>query len=249
MRHLLRKYCRGLKLKIEPIPERKVRVVLNGHSSMFFGYDIGDRFLWIDYEYPGGRVTQYYDCETRAKFSVNGEECLELHWDFYEKRSNRFGHDSESDLYAALRPREVAELLWVHRQTSVPEGQPTGNVQIRQVVTPRSISLGAEWELVERWFWKQAKDECRIKEVADGLFRVRVFGHEYDTLRIRSLSRGKKKSVLADSYVALDSGLTVFFRRYNGPGWGNLKELANEEKVVVDDTAFLHWYDSVPFRS
>lgn len=248
MRKLISKYGRRLDLAVEPIRPRKVTVTLNGHTSGFFAYTVGDRFLWVDYEYPGCRVEQYYDCETRARFSVNGEECLELHSDFYEKKGNQFRLECQSDEYVAVRKHEVAELLWVHRETEAPDGEPTGNIQIRDIVTPRKVRLGDRWEFTERWFWKQAKDECHITETADGLFLVRLFGREHQTIRIRSLSQGTRKCHLADSYVALDSGLSVFFRRYNGPGWGNLQKLKTEEQVVVDGTAFYHWYDSAPFR-
>ena len=102
--------------------------------------------------------------------------------------------------------------------------------------------------MVERWFWRQARDEVRHTETADGLFLVRLFGREYETLRVRCVARGTRKCQMADCYVDLATGLTVFFRRYNGPGWGNLDKLAAEEEVVSDGTTFRHWYDSVPFR-
>ena len=248
MRHLLKRYNRKPDFQMEPLRARKVTLVLNGETGRFFAYRVGDRFLWIDYDYPGGVVKQYYDCETRARFSVNGEECLELHWDFYEKKGGRFALDGQSDSYVAVGERDVAEILWIHRDAKAPEGKPSGNIQIRRIVTPRRIKLGDRWRFVEHWFWKEAKARERITEEADGLFRVRIFAREHETLRIRSVKRGPKRSSMADSYVDLKTGLTVFFRRYNGPGWKNLDKLANEEKVAVGKTTFLHWYDSVPFR-
>lgn len=249
MRRLLRKYGRGLKIDIERLPARKVRVQLNGALSSFFAYTVGDRLLWIDYDQPSGQVKQYYDCETRGPFCLNGEDCLELHSDFYERVDGRFKLETRSDLYVAVRKTEAVELLWLHRDTTAPERKPIGNIQIRDVATPRNIRLGDRWQFTERWFYKGAKDEPRITETADGLFRVRVFDREYETMRVRSVNRGKKKCSLADNYVALDTGLSVFFRRFNGPGWHNLDALCSEEEVVVGRTRFRHWYDSVPFRA
>ena len=246
MKHLLRKY-RKLDVAIEPLPPRKVGVVLNGDLDGFFRYKVGDRFLWVDYDYPGPVVKQYYDGETRSRFWVNGEDCLELHFDFYELKNGRFRLESESDKYVAVRDRDIAGLLWIHREADAPVGKSRGNIQIGQIVTPRGVRLGERWQFTDRWFWKGAKGEQRIAAEANGLFRVRVFDREYKTLRIREVKLGKK-GTLADCYVALDTGLSVFFRRYNGPGWKNLDKLANEEKVVIGKTAFLHWYDSVPFR-
>ena len=248
MKHLLKRYDRRPEFEFERLPTRRAAVTLNGDTGGFFAYKVGDRFLWMDYDYPGGGVKQYYDCGTRARFWVNGQDCLELHEDYYERKKGRFRMESQSDRYVSVGERDVAELLWVHRAARPSADKGAGNIQFRQIVTPRRIRLGDRWRFVERHFWRQVKSVSHYTSEADGLFRVWVFGRKHDALRIRLVGRGKERSSMSYSYVSLDTGLTVFFRRYNGPGWKNLDKLANEEKVVIGRTAFLHWYDSVPFR-
>ena len=247
MRKLLPKYARGLKVDIEPMRGRARTVVLNGHTGCFHAYAAADRLLWIDYDRPGGTVKQYYDCETRAPFWLNGEECFELHAESHERRDSRFALVSRSDQYVAVRRNDVAELLWLHRDADPSKDAPDNSIQIRSVVTPRRIKLGDRWTFTEHHFWRGGGGVSRHSQEADGLFRVQLFDREYRTLRIRGIGRGRKQ-MMYDSYVDLATGLTIFFRRYNGPGWGNLDALADEERVTVGRTTFLHYYDSVPFR-
>ncbi|MBM4087098.1 MAG: hypothetical protein FJ272_20100, partial [Planctomycetes bacterium] len=127
-KRLLSDYARRLEVDIAPLPRRKVRLALNGDLGSFFAYKLGDRFLWIDYDYPGGVVKQYYECQTRAAFSVNGQDCLELHWDFHERKKGRFVFETQSDLYVAVRPHDVTELLWLHRDARPIAGKPSGNI-------------------------------------------------------------------------------------------------------------------------
>jgi hypothetical protein len=57
--------------------------------------------------------------------------------------------------------------------------------------------------------------------------------------------------ILAEWYVA-DSGRTVLFRRYNGPGWrkpgapGSFEALEGNLEVTYEGIRFRHWYDCIP---
>ena len=62
---------------------------------------------------------------------------------------------------------------------------------------------------------------------------------------------GGVPTVLAEWYVA-EGGQTVFFRRYNGPGWrkpgekGSFETLEGNLEVEVEGRRFRHWYDCIP---
>ena len=67
---------------------------------------------------------------------------------------------------------------------------------------------------------------------------------EYETLRITKWSENE----LAEVYVDGKTGLTVLFRRYNGPGWDNHEELSSSPGREIEGIHFRLWYDSIPVR-
>ena len=60
--------------------------------------------------------------------------------------------------------------------------------------------------------------------------------------------QGEKRKELAEAFISIKSGITFLFRRYNGPGWDNLKELKDSPKINYGGEDYLLWYCSVPFR-
>ena len=82
-----------------------------------------------------------------------------------------------------------------------------------------------------------------------GVAKVTIGGHTWKCLKVAGLSQNSM--VYAEWYVA-ENGRTVFFRRYNAPGWrkpeehGSFESLAGNLDVEFRGITFRHWYDCIP---
>ena len=89
-----------------------------------------------------------------------------------------------------------------------------------------------------------------------GVSDVSVGGRSWRCLRVIQATQEWKRpdrvpTVYAEWYVA-ETGRTVFFRRYNGPGWrvagkaGSFESLAGGKEVEHQGITYRHWYDCIP---
>jgi hypothetical protein len=82
-----------------------------------------------------------------------------------------------------------------------------------------------------------------------GVSNVKINERSWKCLKIVSISQ--KSEVLAEWYVA-ENGRTVFFRRYNAPGWKSsgsdisFESLAGNIDVEHGGITYRHWYDCIP---
>ena len=80
-----------------------------------------------------------------------------------------------------------------------------------------------------------------------GLSIVRINERSWQCLKVIS----QKSEVLAEWYVA-ENGRTVFFRRYNAPGWKGsgtditFESLAGNIEIEYRGITYRHWYDCIP---
>jgi RNA polymerase sigma factor (sigma-70 family) len=91
--------------------------------------------------------------------------------------------------------------------------------------------------------WANSKTEVT------GVSIVTINERSWKCLKVVSVTQ--KPEVLAEWYVA-ENGRTVFFRRYNSPGWKssageyNFESLAGNIEVEHNDITYRHWYDCIP---
>jgi hypothetical protein len=108
---------------------------------------------------------------------------------------------------------------------------------------PMTLEVGQEWGETERTH-------------VVGVSQVSIDAHAWTCLKVALVSaQGQEPSdvptILAEWYVA-DSERTVFFRRYNGPGWrepgapGSFEALEGNIEIEYEGRLFRHWYDCIP---
>jgi len=85
-----------------------------------------------------------------------------------------------------------------------------------------------------------------------GISKVTIGKNSWKCLKVEFLSGHKQPRTFAEWYVA-DSGRTVFFRRFNGPGYaeksnstGNYRLLEGQIEIKRQGIIFRHWYDCIP---
>ena len=89
-----------------------------------------------------------------------------------------------------------------------------------------------------------------------GVSKVTIGDHTWKCLKMRGAAQpyetpGESPGVYAECYVA-EEGRTVFFRRFNAPGYrepdryGSFESLAGQVEVEFKGITFRHWYDCIP---
>jgi hypothetical protein len=105
---------------------------------------------------------------------------------------------------------------------------------------PMTLHVGLTWGKRER---------VRVL----GVSRVRIGERTWKCLKVSDqvTEGGDEPTVLTEWYVA-ESGRTVFFRRYNAPGWrepeqpGSYEALKGNLEVEYEGVRYRHWYDCIP---
>ena len=93
---------------------------------------------------------------------------------------------------------------------------------------------GEEPETISQW----------ILEVF-GAARIFIGPKSYRCLKVLWAFKDQEKPTMAEYYIA-DTGRTVYFRRYNGSGWGNYDDLVGHPEVEFEGVIWRHWYDCLP---
>ena len=110
------------------------------------------------------------------------------------------------------------------------------------------MKTGQRWESKEVYRTGRLRREYESQEEVDGPYLVKFGESEEECIRWLMAGQGEKRKELAEAFISIKSGITFLFRRYNGPGWDNLKELKDSPKINYGGEDYLLWYCSVPFR-
>jgi hypothetical protein len=229
-------------ISIEKLPPEEIALEIKGAPSCFFKFEVGDRFLWLDYDYPETRLTQVYRCEVAGKMLFQGEECFEVRSHFHDLRN---GKRETSYSYYALREDEMASVLSISWEPGK-----TGEIEFYNWSVPRFIKTGDKWQSIEESGQGEAKRITHHIEEVDGPYLVKVGDREAKCLRWISARdpRTEKRLLLAEIFISIETGLGFLFRRYNGRGWDNLDKLKNCPKILYEGETYLLWYDCLIFR-
>jgi len=228
-------------ITIEKLTPEEIALEIKGAPS-YFKFEVGDKFLWLDYDYPERRLTQVHECEVAGKMLFQGEECFE----FRIKRHDLTSGEQETRYwYRALRENEMATLLSISW-----EPDKTGKIEFYNWSVPRFIKTGDKWQSIEEIGQGEAKRVIDHIEEVDGPYLVKVGDRKAKCLRWITASNYKAKGRLyfAEVFISIESGLTFFFRRYNGRGWNNLDKLKNCPKIEYEGETYFLWYDCLIFR-
>ncbi len=212
-------------------------IYLTGDPFFYFRFEVNDHYLWCDYDYPERKLTSISYCMVSGPVVVHGKECLEVHC---RKFTPGGEYEGESFYYAEVNEHGERGLLFIRKDKN---GR--GVVEeIDEEVIKRRIRKGEEFVMREEYTSGEFMRRYESKGRIEGPFRVKLGEKEYETLRITKWSENE----LAEVYVDGKTGLTVLFRRYNGPGWDNYEELPSSPGREIEGIHFRLWYDSIPVR-
>jgi RNA polymerase sigma factor (sigma-70 family) len=229
-------------VRMVDLPGERFEVRCLDAGSHFLPLSEGGRCDWAFYDWPEGRLTGVNECHVVS--SVPWQEgTLLREWSRY------------TDLQKESAPEWKEQHIWVgedaYRWVSVARSD-RGEARLApfhwadgQASEPyrTMLRVGLAW------------GEGETYEVT-GVSRVTIEEHTWDCLKIAHLTAHDRSpdgtpTVLAEWYVS-QAGRTVFFRRYNGPGWrepersGSYEGLEGNLEIVYKGARFRHWYDCIP---
>ena len=222
------------KVKIVDCPDENFEVYCTDAQQFFVPLVEGGNCDWTFYDWPGGHLTGIYEYHviSTAKW---GEGTLLRVWvcftDFSEKSKQEWEEQHfliENDTYRRVKlERDKPDKVSMSKYFWA-DGEPWEP-------TPMKLKAGLKW----------GEPATEVT----GVSKVIIAGHSWKCLKVAGVSQESK--VYAEWYVA-KSGRTVFFRRYNGPGWrkpespGSFESLAGQLEVKFQGITFRHWYDCIP---
>jgi hypothetical protein len=225
-----------------PRPEADLKEVLRLDAGGFFVLlQVGAEAKWSFYDWPERQLTNVCHTRVAGTMKFRGEECLNVIdrviWGEDDCLWRRWLYRIDGETWT-FRLRET------HRKTG--EGE---IAEVDMTPQPLRLRIGDTWEGHEVYRCGDAAEGVGDVERAcvDGAFEVAVPAR--DDLCLRETwwdcrADGSARS-LAEIYVA-QSGRTIYFRRFNGPGWGNYGQLAGNPEREHDGVAWRLWYECLP---
>lgn len=226
---------------VTPGPEADLKEILRLDAGGFFvPLQVGAEIKWSFYDWPERRLTNVSQTRVVGLMRYRGDECLEIVdriiWPEEEVWSTRW-------LY-----RLVDETLtWVLRE--VRSGDKPATLSEADVTpSPLRLRTGLSWEGHEiyRCGAEEEGDDERNFGIVDGPFQVALPAGPHLCLRETywTLRDGAPRG-LGELYVS-DAGRSIYFRRFNGPGWRNYDQLAGNPEREHQGVTWRLWYQCLP---
>ena len=224
------------KVKIIDCPEESLEIYCIDTQPFFIPLVEDGKCDWTFYDWPGGHLTGIYECHVISTARW-GQGTLFRIWTRHtdtEKQDEQEWKEEhvlvENDTYR-----------WVKLERDKPgkarlttyfwaDGEPS---------EPEPMKLKTELK------WGEPATEVI------GVSKVTIAGQSWKCLKVAGPSQDSK--VYFERYVA-ETGRTIFFRRYNAPGWrereserpGSFESLAGQPEVEFQGITYRHWYDCIP---
>lgn len=228
------------RIEIEKLPEKEIELLIKGDPSFLSRFQFGDEYIWCDYDYPSKKLSQVSLCQVGGPMLVNGEETFELWIRGFTPKGER---TDESWWYHAVKGEKVDTLLFINK-----DRQGKGKVEGTESEFPLRVKTSQRWESKQIYHTGRLRREYESEEKVDGPYLVRLRETKEECIRWLMTGQGGGKRDLAEAFISINSGVTFLFRRYNGPGWDNLKKLKESPKLTYEGEGYFLWYCSVPFR-
>ncbi len=216
---------------------------------------LNERLTWGLYEQPGGRRTEYCECEVLGRIAIHGEEGVELRAVQYD--SEDYYRTGSIDRLERLFAAQVSETrVRFLAESHVEDG-------IRRVFTfldgaefhenwgCGEDNLGAEVLLRPRGRLSRSGNMISGAGVdIVGRYRVTLGGTSYDTVCLID-AECFNDAILSEQFID-SSGRTVLWRRFNRDDWGFSRYgrawsslLPSNERLYLNGALYVHWYDCV----
>jgi len=203
-------------------------------QSYFVPFEENGKCDWAFYDWPGGILTGINEFHVISTAKWGQGKLLRV-WRRETELQNTDKHQWE-ERHLLL---ENDEYRWVKLEKDV-----HNEVRLSKYAwADGEISEPEPMKLKPGMRWGKPGSEVT------GVSNVKIDERSWKCLKVASVSQ--KLEVLAEWYVA-ENGRTVFFRRYNAPGWkgsasgSSFESLAGNIDIEYKGITYRHWYDCIP---
>jgi hypothetical protein len=244
----------------QPFPERRPEIEIETSDARPFAADcrelrwwfgqpvVGDSTLWAIYDPPEWTVSSVTHMRAVRQARIHDLDGVEIEVDDWTREGG--WEPSERTMWGRLTDESV-QWLGVARMV---EGERRLSTFLDEGFAddwggeePRQLRDGGRFaEKAEGLF---AQQDAAPGEIGAGMFSVRIGNRCFTCLRVIDVDeKPREEQTLVEAYLTED-GRTVLFRRYNGRQWklGERRpwdeELPDHQRLVIDGTTFVHWYD------
>ena len=227
---------------IVDLPGERLSVQCTDAQSHFVPLAQDGACDWTFYDWPGARLTGVNECHVIASTRWKGGT-LFREWVRYidldegkeEWKEEHILVEGDTYRWVEVERGEPGRLhVSTYRYANGQASEPW----------PMTLEVGQKWG-----------EEAERAHVV-GVSRVTVADQVWRCLKVAMVSsQGRETAgvptILAEWYVA-EHGRTIFFRRYNAPGWreagapGSFEALEGNLEVAYEGVRFRHWYDCIP---
>ena len=235
-------------VRIEDLPGEEFEVECLDAQSAFVLLEVGAENEFSFYDYPKETddnrlvLTGSYKIKVEQRIRLDDFEMLGIKA-FYAEVGSEYPIVPEASwnriinegyLKDTLEIEEPGNRKWIYKAGAKSPEVKLFKPGLRANGQEPMFTTGEAPETISQW----------VLEVF-GAARVFIGPKSYRCLRFLWAFKDQEKPTMAEQYIA-DTGRTVYFRRYNGPGWGNYENLAGHPEVEFAGIIWRHWYNCLP---
>ena len=228
-------------IEVIEVPREMMTVECRDARSFFVLLEDGASCDFAFYDYPERALTGVTKMKVEGRIIVNGKECFEISACDWEPNE---GENPPNHWYLSL---EGNQLHWVRFVWRKKDGVGRSE-EIDATPLPITLFVGLKTEGHEIYVCGDEKrgDFVTRTEVT-GVAEVRIGEKRFRCLREvwTSFERDGSPLKLAELFIS-EQGRTVLFRRYNGRGSRNYKQLEGNPELNFNGEVYRLWYDCIP---
>ena len=243
-------------ISIQPVDAPLFEVDWRELAWWFVVPEVGECIRWAIYDSPDWRLSSCCEMHAERPAIIHGIAGVEISAEDFDMKEE--GEIISRKIYARLTDDSVQYLATL----SLPG-------ETRELYTLRDEGFAQDWGDSQR----RIRHSGRFEEDANGYHQCSGYSQDHNTLEALNVCKvviGQRsftclhvidlehnfsaESILMEGYLTAE-GRTVLCRRYNGrqwacnsPGDSTVKQawderLPGNERLVIDDVIFVHWYD------
>lgn len=214
---------------------------------------LGEKVVWGLYDFASKRCEEYSEVSVTGKAEVHGIEGVEIVSVQHDLKNDRV---HERQFIAQLTDTHCRYLAESHQESDIKKCITflDGEIFMKNWGFGED-NCGNEIALQPKNHIQRNGNEINKKaekEIADvvGRYTVEINGKSYDTICVMEV--GHFDNAIAIEQYIDQNGRTVLWRRFNRNDWAIARykrtwseRLPNNEKLIVNDQTFVHWYDCI----
>jgi len=218
-------------IKSVELPDKPLRVELQGDPFHFGTFSPGDEFAVCDYDLPGENLTQVTRCMTRGPVNFRGKTCTEI----LSREFTPAGEMLQNIRRLVTKSSRFGQVMLL--VTRRPNGM--GTVEITGLEFPLFIEPKSRWTVSRSPGKGRSGETLTTIERVTGLVDVFLGKSRYRCLRwLRPKTSDSGYRETDEVFIEINSGLPILIRAFIGAGYSELEKYKRSPKLEITGEIF-----------